>query len=324
MTRHVAGRLYLHAALSRAYFYGPVLLLHIAEAFEGAGYDKSRAGSRGGRALFARGLAISEFPSGVFADWAGRVRSMQVAAITWVLAMGLYCAPDQIWMLAVGQLLLGLGAGFLSGSDTALLHHALELEGRGGEYGTKLAWLRFWNAVGLITGALAGGFLWVWWWPGVFVATLVTQLIGAVAIGGIPEPPRPHRDRTYGQVLRDALQHAAQDRALAVMIGVSSFGVAALSFCTWIIQGQLRDAGHGPIAMGLAMAAWGGLAAVSQRVSAWVGRTPERSARVWPGMLLLLPAALAAVALAHELGVTATPPTCRCRCWCPPRCALHW
>lgn len=285
----------MHAVCSRAYLYVPIVVHHIGRGLDAAGVQADHAWALAILSLFAVGMALAEFPSGVFADWAGRVRSVQVFGACYAVGMLCYLWPERLWLVAVGQLLLGVGTGFLTGADTALLHQHLELTGRGDQFGRKLARLRFWNAVGLVAGPGVGGLLYEWWWPSVWLGTIGLQLAGVVVMQGIAESPRPHAGRRYRDVLGDALRFAGRDRRFLVLVAVAAAGSALFAFAIWTIQIHLRAEDAPPRVWGLAVAVCWAITAAAQPVSAWIGHTPARSARAWPWLLAALPAGFAAV-----------------------------
>jgi MFS family permease len=297
-------RLAIHAVCSRAYLYQPVVVHHIGRGLEAAGATADHAWALAILSLFALGMAVAEFPSGVFADWAGRVRAVQACGLCFAAGMLCYLWPERLWLVAVGQLVLGVGTGFLTGADTALLHQRLELTGRGEQFGRKLARLRFWNAVGLVAGPGVGGFLYEWWWPSVWLGTIALQLAGIGVMQGIAEPPRPHVGRRYWHVFGDAVRFAGRDRRFLAMLAVAGAGTALYSFAIWTIQIHLRAEAAPPRAWGLAVAACWTVAAAAQPISAWLGHTPARSARAWPWLLAVLPVAFAGVWLAQVVDRT--------------------
>lgn len=287
----------------------PIVVHHIGRGLDAAGVQADHAWALAILSLYAVGMALAEFPSGVFADWAGRVRSVQVFGACFAAGMCCYLEPAWLWLVAAGQLLLGVGTGFLSGADTALLHQHLELTGRGEQFGRKLARLRFWNAVGLVAGPGVGGWCYEWWAPSVWLGTIGLQAVGILVMQGIAEPPRPHAGRRYRDVMGDAVRLALRDRRFLAMVIVAGAGTALFSFAIWAIQIHLRSEGTPPTVWGLAVAACWAVAAGAQPLSAWIGANPARSARTWPWLLAALPLAFAAVWALQRAGLPAAAST---------------
>ena len=77
------------------------------------------------QSIFAISMIIMEIPSGYFADRLGRKASIVVSIILMAFGFLLYYASFNFWMFVLSEIIIGLGASFLSGSDSALLYDSL-------------------------------------------------------------------------------------------------------------------------------------------------------------------------------------------------------
>lgn len=100
-----------------------------------------------------------EVPSGYLSDRLGRRLTLIVAAIVNVAAMGLVVLGDGFLAFGAAQVLLGSGAAFASGTDSALLYESLSEEGRDDEVESHelLAWRASYAALAL--SAVSGGLM---------------------------------------------------------------------------------------------------------------------------------------------------------------------
>ncbi|GMG82179.1 MFS transporter [Paralimibaculum aggregatum] len=98
-----------------------------------------------------------EVPSGWMSDRIGRRRTLIASAAASLAGALLLAAGTGFWALAAGQVLIGAGMAFASGTDSALLYESLAAEGRGEEI--ERHELRAWRAsfAALAVSALTGG-----------------------------------------------------------------------------------------------------------------------------------------------------------------------
>lgn len=86
------------------------------------------------QAVFSVSMLFFEIPSGYFADKAGRRISILLGAVFIVFATGIYSVSQSFFQLAVAETLLGVGFGFVSGADSALIYDTLLALNRTDEY----------------------------------------------------------------------------------------------------------------------------------------------------------------------------------------------
>ncbi len=151
--------------------------------------------------IYFLAVVIFEVPSGWVSDHVGRVGVLRLAALSWVIAQGLYLiAGSSFGLLAAAQVMLALGFASKSGTDTTLLFDSLENLGRAGDFErfeARAAGLAFASTAGavLVGGALGFADLRL---P--FAASLVAALL---QLGGTlrmvePRSQSADHDRTRG------------------------------------------------------------------------------------------------------------------------------
>ena len=72
------------------------------------------------QAIFAITMIVIEIPSGYFSDVLGRRRTMIIGAAMHTLGWTAYAFADSFTGFLVAELLLGVGAAFISGTDSAM------------------------------------------------------------------------------------------------------------------------------------------------------------------------------------------------------------
>ncbi|MPZ71677.1 MAG: MFS transporter [Nitriliruptorales bacterium] len=112
-------------------------------------------------AFFTAGLVVTEIPTGVVADTAGRRRSFLLGTTTLLLSTLLYLLMWQVhgpfWGWAISSALIGLGFAFFSGAVEAWLVDALDATGFGGSLESVFAKGQVVGGAAMLTGSIAGG-----------------------------------------------------------------------------------------------------------------------------------------------------------------------
>ena len=108
-------------------------------------------------AIYDIATTVMEVPSGIASDRFGRRRTLILAGVATCSGAMLLGLGDGFMLFALGQVLLGAGSAFASGTDTSLLYESLAAEGRTTE--TEDQELRAWRFAftGLALSAITGG-----------------------------------------------------------------------------------------------------------------------------------------------------------------------
>ncbi|HEX7481175.1 MAG TPA: MFS transporter [Polyangiales bacterium] len=295
-------RIYVHAFIARLFFYVPVLLHHMEQTLGEAGVRKPRALSLSIIALVSMGNLVAEYPSGLFADWVGRKRSMVFSGVLQALAILLFFLPSSVWSLCAAQLLIGAATAFRTGADTALLHAHLEDIGQAHRYGTALARLRFFNVLAIAAAAFSGGSLYAWKPASVFWLSSLMSVLGTVALLGLREPAVTVRERSIVAVLKESLAEARKNGHVQALMLLGGVGNTYFVFSYWVTQTYLIDSGASLASMGVTVGSISLLQAFTMPLSAWVSVTPGRVSGLLALVSFGLPLAFLAAALAWMLG----------------------
>ena len=84
--------------------------------------------------IYSLVIALWEIPSGVIADNWGRKPSMQLGTLMGFLGFAIYSFTYGFWGFLFAEIALGLGQGFISGADSALLYDTLYQQKKNSHY----------------------------------------------------------------------------------------------------------------------------------------------------------------------------------------------
>ncbi len=295
-------RLYVFTFVRAVWFYLPVLVHHIVGELQAAGADQPHTVAMSTLVIFSIGVLVAEYPSGVFADWAGRKRALVLSCLLNTAGACIYVFSGSLIALFAGQFVFGLSAAFRSGSDSALLHSYLERAGVPERYSTALARLRIASNGGIVFGCFTGGLLYAWCPPAVFVGTALFSLSALIPLAKLEEPPRSVADTDYFGVMRSSLaevRHNAPGRAILLLGGVGS---TFFFFIYWTTQSYLVEIGTPVEQNGFVIGTTSLLSAMSLSALPWLSGAGQRQGMAMGCLLFAIPVTLLATAAAYRLG----------------------
>ncbi|MHC4963947.1 MAG: MFS transporter [Planctomycetota bacterium] len=145
-------------------------------------------------AIYFAAVVLLEVPSGYLSDTVGRRMTLLISAsalaVSYFLFFGGPGLAGQPFVVFVGgQIFLGAGISFRSGTDTALHFDTLSALGRPGEYAAREATAHRWALVGRAVAALVGGLAATWQLRFAYGLSLVGAVALLVVVWMLVEPP---------------------------------------------------------------------------------------------------------------------------------------
>ena len=174
----------IHSFLSRLYFYLPILIL----SFQGRGFTQFEISIL--LSCFFLSTTLSEVPTGIFSDRVGHKWAMALCGFCQALGVLFLGLSSQFLWVVVGEVLMGLGQAFYTGSKEAYLFNSLEVADAHTRYQKDYARAKLFEFIGMATAALIGGSIYAYS-PRLpfFLATAAFLCAGLLAVS-LREPPR--------------------------------------------------------------------------------------------------------------------------------------
>jgi MFS family permease len=252
---------YAFRLLATSYLFIPIFMLFQAE--RGLSFFERLA--LGG--LYSAVIIVVEVPTGVFADRAGRRRSMLCGALAMVAACLLAVRADGFAEFAVAESLAALSMALCSGADSAYLYDLLAVHGRAGEYARRESAASAWHLVGSAVAFAGGGLLAQIDLALPYLAT--AAVAGAAAIvaclmrddradlaGSIAGHAAPRIVlRSWRQQTLAALAEVTRSGRLLWLVGYSAVVFALLRATVYVYQPYLAERGLGTVEIGVLFAA---------------------------------------------------------------------
>lgn len=220
-------------------------------------------------AIYDISVTVLEVPLGVLSDRIGRRRTLIASVLTAAAGSALLALGDTFLVFALGQALIGAGAAFASGTDSATLYESLAALGREDEVeAQETRALRF-SLWGFALSAVTGGAVALWSFEATFWGAALALLVGFALALRLAEPPHAGPQvETAGQMtaLRAAAVHPVLRWIFVLAVVMYGFSHLPFVFGQPFIAAALTDVGLGdetPLVSGAVTAVMMGLSAVA-------------------------------------------------------------
>lgn len=233
-----------------------------------------------------------EVPSGYLSDRVGRRVTLILSIIAAILGAALLAIGGGFWVFAAAQVLMGAGAAFGSGTDSALLYESLERDGRGEEVDRHelLAWRCSFSALAI--SAILGGAGAMVWDRLPFVATAFASALAFMLVLRFREPERAKENGptpTQARMMQQALGQPVLLWLFLISLTMYIFSHVPFVFGQPFIQQALDATGLGQDAPLVSGAVTASMMVVSVATS-WIG--PPLRRRIGLGAIICLAFAL--------------------------------
>lgn len=308
----------LHIALTRSLVWVSVMVLFTRARFD---LDGALLLS----SVYYLSVVVLEVPSGWMSDRLGRVVTLRLAALSWIVAHTLFLVGDDtFWVIALAQFFLAGGFASLSGTDVTLHYDTLEALGRAGEFARREAKVSATAYGATAVAALVGGALGLIDLRLAFAASLVVA-VGQFAVTlRLTEPPSEHHAEPLGRQLATCarlLRHRYVGWIFfygVLMVTLEHVAFSLMQpWLTEVLGRSPDDVGATPLFAGVVFAVVAAVGAVAARASAPVadrfGVIPTLialgavSAIIVTGMSLSFHVALLALAVFRSVQGAAAP-----------------
>ncbi len=159
------------------------------------------------QSIYSLGIVILELPTGAFADYFGKKKSLMIGSLLWTIGLIGYGFSHTFWQFAIGELMVGVGSAFISGADRAYIHELLKEIGREKEFmkveGKARGVIQIAQAVGNLVGGLIGSISLGLTLIATGLSTFIGYLVG-VSFPGIKKEPKKGRS-SYFQIIKESI-----------------------------------------------------------------------------------------------------------------------
>lgn len=234
-------RLYVfHSLLSRLYFFLPILVLW----FQEQGFSQFQITIL--LSTFFLSTTLAEVPTGIFSDRSGHRWAMALCGLFQAAGVFLLAFASQFSIAVLGEILMGIGQAFYTGSKEAFLFNALEEDRLHHLYQRDYAQAKFFEFIGMAVGSLVGGSVYVLWPRSPFFLSTVAFLTAAALALRLKDAAK--KEGSPPPTLKHLLSGIEEIRAGGVTLKtlIAYYGLffsSILIFIVTLIQPYLKEAG---------------------------------------------------------------------------------
>lgn len=220
-------------------------------------------------AVYDISVTVLEVPLGVLSDRIGRRRTLIAAALSGAAGSAMLALGDTFLIFALGQALIGAGAAFASGTDSATLYETLVALGEEDEIEAQETRALQFSLSGFALSAVVGGAVALWSFEATFWGAAFALLVAFMLAFRLTEPPRQQGSvEAAGQIT--AMKAAIRQPVLRwiFVLAVAMYGFSHLPFVFGqpFIAAALADINLGaetPLVSGAVTAVMMGLSVVA-------------------------------------------------------------
>lgn len=189
------------------------------------------------KAIYSVAIVIFEIPSGYWGDTWGRRNSLILGTSLGTLGFLIYSLTSSFYMFGLAEFMLGLGASFISGSDSAILYDTLQERGDEADYTKYEGRVTSIGNFAEAFAAILGGVLAVYSTRYPFYGQTLIAAVGVVAAILLVEPKRAViRTRSFKDILNIVHDSFVVNKKLCFYIVFCSLIGASTLTTAWYMQ----------------------------------------------------------------------------------------
>ncbi len=229
--------------------------------------------------IFSVVIVAAEVPSGYFSDVVGRRNTLVIGTALSAAGFSYYCFADGFTEFLIAESILGIGASFISGTDSALLYDTLHQMGQQEQYISREGRMMSIGNFSEGTASIIGGLLATISLRTPLYAEAVLLLLAVPIAFSLVEPERKKYDTSKGRwrgiadIVRFAVYGHAEVKWLLLYSSV--VGASTLTM-VWFIQPYLKEAS---LPLALFGFVWAALQYAVGVFSLWAYRIERRVGR---------------------------------------------
>jgi MFS family permease len=181
------AKLYIIQTIRWALFYIPTFVLFLQEN----GLSLQQVFLL--QAIFSIAIIVLEIPSGYISDKLGRKNTIVAGSIITFLGALTYFSGTNFINFLAAEILLGIGASIISGTDSALIYDTLEAENQADQYKKKQGIFDSIANFSESTASILGGFLAVYSLRTTFIPYVILTFIAILVSLTIVEPAKKEK-----------------------------------------------------------------------------------------------------------------------------------
>ncbi len=242
-------KFYLYSLFNLMNFYGPVYIIYFQH------FSLSLTQIFSFLSVYGVVNILFQVPTGVFADYMGRKKTLVLSAMFFMLFLLSISTGYTYWQFLLGYVFLGISSSMASGTDTSLIYDSLIQMRRKKDYKKIYGTYYMFGQIGLIVGALLGGYMLVINLRLPYVATMGAELAVLFAAVLFVEPSRKFPSRKLQKHLKKSFDIIRKNKDMLYLVLFYTLFYSSIVFSWFLVQPYYKAIGLRPEQFGIALAA---------------------------------------------------------------------
>jgi MFS family permease len=180
-----------------------------------------------GEAIFAFTVLTFEIPSGVFSDLVSRKKTLLIAQVLLIIGVAFLAFAQNFFHIILIQIIWGIAASTISGTDSAMLYDTLKLLKRERDHKQVLGHITAFSLVAVAFGQVTSGFIGSFNLHLTLILCIPIPIIKFILILFLQEPEREKSHHTHTPISHafSSIGYIIRNRVILVLIIASMFTV---------------------------------------------------------------------------------------------------
>lgn len=187
-------------------------------------------------ASYAAMLLAFEIPSGYFADIFGRKKSLIIGSLLGSLGIGIFVFSSTFIGFFIGEIVVGIGASFISGAEEALAYETLLQTNQADRYKKVQGNMFLSGRIASIISNISGGLIATIFFRLPFYATFVPFLLAFFISLTLQEPKRHKEEFETWPHFKKILKETAEDKKLFLFLIFAAIPPGFFLMSFWLYQ----------------------------------------------------------------------------------------
>jgi len=187
-------------------------------------------------AAYAAMLLIFEIPSGYFADIFGRKKSLIVGSLLGCMGIGIFVFAGTFMGFLIGEMVIGIGASFISGAEEALAYETVLQSNQADRYKKVQGNIFLSGRIASIFSHASGGFLAMLFLRLPFYATFIPFLLAFFISLTLQEPERHVEKFETWSHFKKILQETVSHKKLLFFLIFAAIPPSFFLMSFWLYQ----------------------------------------------------------------------------------------
>ena len=197
---------------------------------------------------FTLNVFLWEIPTGLFGDTKGLKYSVIMGHILYIVGLIVYASIPNIWVFALGELILAVGTAFESGAKEAFLYETMKDNKEEEKYNDAVAFSGNMHLAAMIIASVIGGFLLPYMSLNhLFAIGVIPRIVALVlALIFLKEPSVERKKELvpdYKEIFKNAFRGLKRDKYLQKTAVFTTIMYGVSYFVLWFYQPLLKNLG---------------------------------------------------------------------------------